>query len=45
MLLLLRLNGYSLTYSQDDLIKLGYGIADGTIDEVDIRQWIEQHKS
>lgn len=44
MLLLLQLSGYILAYSQDDLVVLGLSIADGTMDELGIREWINQHK-
>jgi death-on-curing protein len=44
MLLLLKLNGYSLKYSQQELIVMGISIADGSMDEVGIREWINQHK-
>lgn len=43
MLLLLRLNGIKLKYSQNELVNLGLGIADGSIDEKDIKQWIKKH--
>lgn len=44
MLLLLKLNGYILQYSQQELIGLGISIADGSMDEFDIKEWIKQHK-
>lgn len=43
MLLLLRLNGIKIKYSQNELVNLGLGIADGSIDEKDIKQWIKKH--
>lgn len=43
MLLLLRLNGYKLQYSQQELIDLGLGLAAGKLDENDIQQWIKAH--
>ena len=45
MLLLLKLNGYTLQYSQEELIVIGISIADGSMDEVAIKEWINQHKS
>jgi len=44
MILLLKLNGYILQYSQEDLTVLGTSIADGSMAEVDIKDWIIQHK-
>lgn len=44
MLLLLRLNGYSLKYSQRELIDLGFGLAAENLDEHNIQQWIEKHR-
>ena len=43
MLLLLRLNGIKIKYSQNELVNLGLGIADGSMDEKDIKQWIKKH--
>jgi len=44
MLLLLKLNGYTLQYSQEELIFMGISIADGSMDELGIKEWIIQHK-
>ncbi|SMC88317.1 type II toxin-antitoxin system death-on-curing family toxin [Sporomusa malonica] len=44
MLLLLRINGYCLNYSQDELIWLGLGIAAGSLSETEIIQWIRRHQ-
>lgn len=44
MLLLLKLNGYTLHYSQEELIAMGISIADGSRDEVGIKEWINQYK-
>jgi death-on-curing protein len=44
MILLLKLNGYTLQYSQEDLIVLGTSIADGSMAEVDVKDWLIQHK-
>ena len=44
MLLLLKLNGYSLQYSQKELVSMGVSIADGSMDELGIKEWINQQK-
>ena len=44
MLLLLRLNGYSIRYSQDELVQLGLGTAEGNLNETDIEEWIIRHR-
>jgi death-on-curing protein len=44
MLLILRLNIIKIGYSQKELVQLGFGIADGSIDEKGIKNWIEQHR-
>ena len=44
MLLLLKLNGYILNYSQEELIVMGLSIANGNMNEVGINDWISQHK-
>ncbi|WP_172200978.1 type II toxin-antitoxin system death-on-curing family toxin [Saccharibacillus qingshengii] len=44
MLLLLRLNGYSIRYSQDELVQLGLGTAEGKLNENDIEEWIIRHR-
>lgn len=44
MLLLLKMNGYTLQYSQEELILMGISIADGSMDELAIKEWINQHK-
>ena len=43
MLLLLKLNGIKIKYSQNELVNFGLGIADGSMDENDIKQWIIKH--
>lgn len=43
MLLLLRLNDIKVKYSQSELISLGLGIADGSFEEKEIKQWIKNH--
>ena len=44
MLLLLRLNQINIEYSQDELVSLGLGVADGKLNENDIRSWVQKHK-
>ncbi|MCQ4087314.1 type II toxin-antitoxin system death-on-curing family toxin [Saccharibacillus sp. JS10] len=44
MLLLLRLNGYFIRYSQDELVQLALGIAEGKLNEQDIGEWIIRHR-
>lgn len=44
MLLTLRLNDITLVYTQAELIALGLGIADGTLDYSAILIWITNHK-
>lgn len=44
MLLLARLNGIHLEYSQSELISLGLGVADGTIDEDGIIEWLSNQQ-
>ncbi|MCI8650750.1 MAG: type II toxin-antitoxin system death-on-curing family toxin [Anaerotruncus sp.] len=43
MLMILRLNGVSLSYSQAELIQLGLSIADGSLSYQDILKWICAH--
>ena len=43
MLMTLRLNGLSLTYTQAELIALGLGTADGTLGYEEILTWITGH--
>ena len=43
MLVLLRLNKITLSYTQNELVMLGLGIADGSIDYEGIITWIEGH--
>ncbi|MEW9701872.1 type II toxin-antitoxin system death-on-curing family toxin [Paenibacillus sp. SI8] len=44
MLLLLRLNGITIKYSQEDLIEIGLKTAEGIYKEEDIEQWILRHQ-
>ena len=43
MLVLLRMNEILLRYAQEDLIALGLGVADGTIDYKGIVHWIRRY--
>lgn len=45
MLLTLRLNGILLAFAQAELVALGLGVADGTVDYRAILAWIEAHKN
>ena len=45
MLVLLRINGYSMAYTQQELITLGLSLADGSADGNDILDWIKDHKA
>jgi death-on-curing protein len=44
MVLLLKLNNIVISYSQQELIELGLGVAEGNLNENDILAWIETHK-
>jgi death-on-curing protein len=43
MLYLLKINGYQVAYTQDQLIELRLGLASGTIKRQDTLSWIEAH--
>ena len=43
MLVMLRLNGIALLFSQQELAALGLGIADGSHEHGDITMWIHRH--
>jgi death-on-curing protein len=43
MLVFLELNGISITCSDDELIRLGLGLADSSIDESELMDWIISH--
>ena len=45
MLVFLELNGIKLCFTQHELIKLGIGIADGSINPKQITEWILKHKN
>ena len=44
LLLILRLNHVSLSYTQDELAHLGLSVAAGTLDYEEILAWIRNHK-
>jgi death-on-curing protein len=44
MLVILRMNGIILSHTQQELITLGLGIADGCIQYEHILDWIKMHK-
>jgi len=43
MLVILRMNDIELSFTQQELITFGLGIADGSIDYEDIVAWIHKH--
>ena len=43
MLVTLDLNGIMLTYTQQELIELGLGVADGSVAHESILSWINAH--
>jgi death-on-curing protein len=43
MLLLLKMNMISISYTQQELVELGLRVADGTYNEADIENWISTH--
>ncbi len=43
MLIFLEVNGVQPDYTQDDLIKLGLGVAAGKLDVNDILNWLSEH--
>lgn len=45
LLIFLDVNGVAMEYSDDDLIALGLGMADGTLDYEGVLGWIQQHKA
>ena len=44
MLVFLAVNGLELTYSQDELISLGFSLADGELNYNDVLRWILSHQ-
>ncbi|MFR4988944.1 type II toxin-antitoxin system death-on-curing family toxin [Anaerotruncus colihominis] len=45
MLMTLRLNQVQIRYSQQELIRLGFSVADGSLGYEGILNWINHHKS
>jgi len=43
MLVILRMNDVTLSFTQEELIKLGLGIADSSISYEEIVEWVNQH--
>ena len=43
MLVMLRINNITLSYTQDELVALGLGIADGSVNHNEIVMWINKH--
>ena len=43
LLVILRMNGISVQFTQQELIKLGLGVADGSIDYEEIVAWVNKH--
>jgi len=43
MLVFLEINGIEVTSTDDELIRLGLSLADGTIDDKDLLDWIIDH--
>jgi death-on-curing protein len=44
MLLLLKLNGVTVNYTQEELVELGLKTADDKMTDKDIEQWIKGHR-
>jgi death-on-curing protein len=44
MILLLKMNNIMITYTQQELISLELGVAEGKYSEKDILAWSERHK-
>lgn len=45
MLVFLDVNGVIMEYSDNDLVSLGFGIADGSLNYEDVLVWIQQYKA
>lgn len=45
LLIILDVNGVAMEYSDDDLIALGLGMTDGTLDYQEVLGWIIKHKA
>lgn len=45
MLVFLQLNGISIECNDNDLVELGIGIADGSISDIEIIEWISKYEN
>ena len=45
LLIFLDVNGVAMEYSDDDLIAMGLGMSDGTLDYEEVLGWIIKHKA
>ncbi|WP_294542310.1 type II toxin-antitoxin system death-on-curing family toxin [uncultured Gemmiger sp.] len=45
MLIFLDVNGVTMEYSDDDLISLGFGIADGSMDYEEVLAWVQEYRA
>ena len=43
MMTFMKINGHPITCNNDDLIRLGWGLADGSITEQELLEWIISH--
>ena len=43
MLVILRMNDIMLSYTQEELIYLGIGVADGSLDYDEVTAWVKKH--
>jgi death-on-curing protein len=43
MMVFLKINGFPLACTDNELEKLGWGLADGSIDETELIEWIVSH--
>ena len=44
MVLFLALNGIELKYTKDELVKVGFGLADGSMKYEQLLEWVRSHK-
>lgn len=45
MLIFLDVNGVTMEYSDDDLISLGFGIADSSMDYEEVLAWVQEYRA
>lgn len=43
MLVMLHINGHRLSFTDEELVSLGLGLADGSVDSDGVRTWIVEH--